>query len=160
MRGATIAAAWMVLVGLLSACAGLPTRDWPPPEPPVTAVERAPLELLRVELDVKFEFDRQVVRPESYPDIQAVAGFMHQFAQTTTLVEGHTDAIGTEAYNQRLSERRAMAVREVLINQFDIHPGRVDAVGFGELNPVADNETEEGRAVNRRVEAVVEARLE
>lgn len=130
------------------------------PEPLVPSIDPAPAETLRVELDVKFDFDRQVVRPESYADIRDVAEFMKQFPQTTTVVEGHTDSVGTDAYNQRLSERRAMAVREVLVEEMGIHPGRVDAIGFGEARPVADNETEEGRAINRRVEAVVEARVE
>lgn len=129
-------------------------------EPWVPAIDPVPAETLRVELDVKFDFDRQVVRPESYADIRDVAEFMKQFPQTTTVVEGHTDSVGTEAYNQRLSERRAMAVREVLVGELGIHPARVDAIGFGEARPVADNESEEGRAVNRRVEAVVEARGE
>ena len=129
-------------------------------EPMVPSVDPAPAETLRVELDVKFDFDRQVVKPESYADIRDVAEFMKQFPQTTTVVEGHTDAVGTEAYNQSLSERRAMAVREVLVNEFGIQPGRVDAIGFGEARPVADNDSEEGRAINRRVEAVVEARVE
>ena len=129
-------------------------------EPMVPSVDPAPAETLRVELDVKFDFDRQVVKPESYADIRDVAEFMKQFPQTTTVVEGHTDAVGTEAYNQSLSERRAMAVREVLVSEFGIQPGRVDAIGFGEARPVADNDSEEGRAINRRVEAVVEARVE
>lgn len=123
-------------------------------------IEPAPAETLRVELDVKFDFDRQVVKPESYADIRDVAEFMKQFPQTTTVVEGHTDSVGTEAYNQSLSERRAMAVREVLVSEFGIQSGRVDAIGFGEARPVADNDSEEGRAINRRVEAVVEARVE
>ncbi len=109
---------------------------------------------------MKFDFDRQVVKPESYADIRDVAEFMKQFPQTTTVVEGHTDSVGTEAYNQSLSERRAMAVREVLVSEFGIQSGRVDAIGFGEARPVADNDSEEGRAINRRVEAVVEARVE
>ena len=129
-------------------------------EPMVPSVDPAPAETLRVELDVKFDFDRQVVKSESYADIRDVAEFMKQFPQTTTVVEGHTDAVGTEAYNQSLSERRAMAVREVLVNEFGIQPGRVDAIGFGEARPVADNDSEEGRAINRRVEAVVEAQVE
>ena len=129
-------------------------------EPMVPSIDPAPAETLRVELDVKFDFDRQVVKPESYADIRDVAEFMKQFPQTTTVVEGHTDAVGTEAYNQSLSERRAMAVREVLVNEFGIQPGRVDAIGFGEARPVADNDSEEGRAINRRVEAVVEAQVE
>jgi OOP family OmpA-OmpF porin len=85
---------------------------------------------------------------------------MKQFPQTTTVVEGHTDSVGTEAYNQQLSERRAMAVRGVLVEQYGIQGGRVDAIGYGEARPVADNETEAGRAINRRVEAAVEAQME
>ena len=74
------------------------------------------------------------------------------------MLEGHTDSVGTDAYNQRLSERRANAVREVLVNQYGVEAGRVDAVGYGESRPVADNATDAGRAINRRVEAEVEAR--
>ena len=117
-------------------------------------------EVVRVELDVKFDFDRAVVRPESYNDIENLADFMKQYQQTTTVLEGHTDSVGTDAYNQRLSERRAQAVREVLVNQYGVAGSRVDSVGYGESRPVADNSTEEGRAINRRVEAEVEARPE
>ena len=117
-------------------------------------------EPVRVELDVKFDFDRAVVRPESYNDIENLADFMKQYQQTTTVLEGHTDSVGTDAYNQRLSERRAQAVREVLVNQYGVAGSRVDSVGYGESRPVADNSTEEGRAINRRVEAEVEARPE
>ena len=91
-------------------------------------------------------------------DIQNLADFMKQYGQTSTVVEGHTDSVGTDAYNQRLSERRANAVRDVLVNQHGLDASRVDAVGYGESRPVADNSTEEGRAINRRVEAEVEAR--
>jgi outer membrane protein OmpA-like peptidoglycan-associated protein len=129
----------------------------PMPEP--TEPEPA-AEPVRVELDVKFDFDRAVVRPESYNDIENLADFMKQYQQTTTVLEGHTDSVGTDAYNQRLSERRAQAVREVLVNQYGVAGSRVDAVGYGESRPVADNSTEEGRAINRRVEAEVEARPE
>ncbi|MVW75243.1 OmpA family protein [Pseudomonas sp. R-22-3w-18] len=125
-------------------------------------VEEAPMEqpaeAVRVELDVKFDFDRAVVKPESYGDIKNLADFMSQFPQTTTVVEGHTDSVGSDAYNQGLSERRANAVRDVLVNQYGIGGERVNAVGYGESRPVADNATADGRAINRRVEAEVEAR--
>jgi outer membrane protein OmpA-like peptidoglycan-associated protein len=117
-----------------------------------------PVEVVRVELDVKFDFDKSRVREESYGDIKNLADFMKQYPQTTTVVEGHTDSIGTDAYNQGLSERRANAVRDVLVNQYGVEGGRVNAVGYGESRPVADNATNEGRAINRRVEAEVEAR--
>jgi outer membrane protein OmpA-like peptidoglycan-associated protein len=83
---------------------------------------------------------------------------MGQYPQTTTVVEGHTDSVGSDVYNQKLSERRANAVRDVLVNQYGVGADRVNAVGYGEARPVADNATDSGRAVNRRVEAEVEAR--
>ncbi|MHC5351443.1 OmpA family protein [Metapseudomonas furukawaii] len=116
-------------------------------------------EAVRVELDVKFDFDKARVKDESYGDIKSLADFMKQYPATRTTVEGHTDSVGTDAYNQRLSERRANAVREVLVNMYGVGPERVGAVGYGETRPVADNATEAGRAVNRRVEAEVEAQV-
>src|SRR5690606_28319905 len=115
-------------------------------------------EPVRVELDVKFDFDKAAVKPESQADIKALADFMSQYPQTTTVVEGHTDSVGTDAYNQGLSERRANAVRDVLVNQYGVGADRVSSVGYGESRPVADNATAEGRAINRRVEVEVEAR--
>jgi len=120
--------------------------------------EPEPAEAVRVELDVKFDFDKSQVKEESYSDIKNLADFMKQYPQTSTVVEGHTDSIGTDAYNQGLSERRANAVRDVLVNQYGVEGERVNAVGYGESRPVADNATDAGRAINRRVEAEVEAR--
>ena len=116
-----------------------------------------PAEAVRVELDVKFDFDKAQVKQESYGDIKALADFMKQYPQTSTVVEGHTDSVGSDAYNQGLSERRASAVRDVLVNQYGVESSRVQAVGYGESRPVADNATADGRAINRRVEAEVEA---
>lgn len=127
-------------------------------EQPAPVAEPVP-EVVRVELDVKFDFDKAQVKPESVADIRALADFMNQYPQTATTVEGHTDSVGTDAYNQRLSERRAAAVRDVLVNQYGVDAGRVSSVGYGESRPVADNATEAGRAVNRRVEAEVEAQI-
>ncbi len=84
---------------------------------------------------------------------------MNQYPQTTTVVEGHTDSKGSDAYNQKLSERRASAVRDVLVNQYGVDASRVNAAGYGESRPVADNVSDAGRAVNRRVEAEVEAQI-
>jgi outer membrane protein OmpA-like peptidoglycan-associated protein len=117
-----------------------------------------PAEAVRVELDVKFDFDKAQVKQESYGDIKALADFMKQYPSTSTVVEGHTDSVGSDTYNQGLSERRAKAVRDVLVNQYGVEGNRVNAVGYGESRPVADNATAEGRAINRRVEAEVEAR--
>lgn len=119
-----------------------------------------PAEAVRVELDVKFDFDKDRVKEESYGDIKNLADFMNQYPQTTTTVEGHTDSIGSDAYNQGLSERRANAVRNVLVNQYGVDGSRVNAVGYGKTRPVADNATDAGRAINRRVEAEVEAQIQ
>ncbi|WP_460426820.1 OmpA family protein [Azotobacter armeniacus] len=117
-------------------------------------------EVVRVELDVKFDFDKTQVKEESYADIKNLADFMNQYPQTITTVEGHTDSVGPDAYNQKLSERRANAVRDVLVNEYGVQGNRVDSVGYGESRPVADNATESGRAINRRVEAEVEAQAQ
>lgn len=158
---------WMAGVGVGMNFGG--GRQAPAPAPvaaePLPVVEQpAPVsepvpEVVRVELDVKFDFDKAQVKPESYTDIQNLAEFMNQYPQTTTVVEGHTDAVGTDAYNQKLSERRAAAVRQVLVNQYGVEAGRVNSVGYGESRPVADNATDAGRAINRRVEAEVEAQI-
>ncbi|MDH1552885.1 OmpA family protein [Stutzerimonas stutzeri] len=136
----------------------------PTPEPaPAPIVDNEPEpapEVVRVELDVKFDFDKSRVREESYSDIKNLADFMQQYPQTTTTVEGHTDSVGTDQYNQRLSERRAEAVRNVLVNEYGVQGNRVNSVGYGESRPVADNSTEEGRQINRRVEAEVEAQVQ
>ena len=130
----------------------------PEPMPEPMPVEE-PAQVVRVELDVKFDFDKARVKEESYGDIKNLADFMKQYPQTTTTVAGHTDSVGTDAYNQKLSEKRASAVREVLVNQYGVEGGRVNAAGYGESQPVADNATESGRAINRRVEAEVETQV-
>jgi OOP family OmpA-OmpF porin len=128
----------------------------PEPMPEPMPVEE-PAEVVRVELDVKFDFDKAQVKEESYGDIKSLADFMTQYPQTNTTVEGHTDSVGPDAYNQSLSEKRADAVRDVLVNQYGVEGQRVNSAGYGETRPVADNATESGRAINRRVEAQVEA---
>src|SRR5690606_6711935 len=95
---------------------------------PVPMAEPEPepaAEPVRVELDVKFDFDRAEVKQDSYADIENLADFMNEYSQTSTVLEGHTDSVGTDAYNQRLSERRANAVRDLLVNQYNLDSSRV-----------------------------------
>ncbi|KWU48696.1 OmpA family protein [Pseudomonas palleroniana] len=140
--------------GNAGAAAPAPT---PAPAPEPTPEPEAPVaQVVRVELDVKFDFDKAVVKPNSYADVKNLADFMKQYPNTTTVVEGHTDSVGPDAYNQKLSQRRADAVKQVLVKD-GIAPNRVSSVGYGKSRPVADNATEAGRAINRRVEASVEA---
>lgn len=101
--------------------------------------------------DVTFDTNSTVVRPGLYSEINRVAGVLSQYPQTLVRVEGHTDSRGTNEYNQDLSNRRAAAVKTLLV-QRGIADGRIESVGFGETMPVATNDTEAGRARNRRVE--------
>jgi OmpA-OmpF porin, OOP family len=82
---------------------------------------------------------------------------MKEFPDKNITIEGHTDNIGTNEYNQKLSEKRAKSVRQYLIDKFGINGSRLTAVGYGEEKPIASNDTAEGRQTNRRVEAVLEA---
>ena len=112
-------------------------------------------EVARVELEVLFDFDQSVVKPEYFNEIKEVTDFMAQYPDVIVELEGHTDSQGTEAYNQGLSERRAAAVREVMISRFGIVGSRVSSRGFGESQPIASNDTAAGRADNRRVMTVI-----
>ncbi|MBT9302944.1 MULTISPECIES: OmpA family protein [Pseudomonas] len=143
--------------GNAGAAAPAPTPA-PAPEP-VPEPEAPVAQVVRVELDVKFDFDKAVVKPNSYGDVKNLADFMAQYPATNVEVAGHTDSVGPDAYNQKLSQRRADAVKQVLVKD-GVAPSRVTSVGYGESRPVADNATEAGRAVNRRVEASVEAQAQ
>jgi len=101
--------------------------------------------------DVTFDTNSTVVRPGLQSEINRVAGVLSQYTQTLVRVEGHTDSVGTNEYNQDLSVRRAMAVKNLLV-QRGIADSRIDSVGYGETMPVATNDTEAGRQRNRRVE--------
>ena len=107
-----------------------------------------------VRLDVKFDFDKSVVKKRYLPEVQKVADFLKVHNGSVAVVEGHTDSIGTDDYNQRLSERRANAVRQVLIDKFGVPASRISAVGYGEARPIDTNDTAQGRAQNRRVVGV------
>ncbi len=159
-------AEWMAGVGFgvnfggSTKTAAAPVAEPAPVEPVVYEEVEEVAEAVRVELDVKFDFDKADVKQDSYSDIENLAEFMKQYPQTATTVEGHTDSTGNAAYNQKLSERRAAAVRDTLVNQYGVEADRVNAVGYGKDRPVADNATNEGRAINRRVEASVEAQAQ
>ncbi|WP_379544563.1 OmpA family protein [Psychrobacter sp. R86515] len=115
-------------------------------------------EKVTIELEVLFETDKAIVQPEYYSKISEVAEFMTQYPNTIVTIEGHTDSRASEQYNQALSQRRVNAVKEVLITQFGVDSERLSAVGYGESQPRASNDTVEGRQLNRRVIAVVEER--
>jgi OOP family OmpA-OmpF porin len=132
-----------------------PPRAAPPPPPP-------PAEPRRIVLrGINFDFDRSNIKAEFRPVLDEGAQILKDNPTVKVTITGYTDAIGTEAYNQRLSERRARAVRQYLIAQ-GIAAERLEAVGRGESDPVAPNtlpdgrDNPEGRAMNRRAELRVQ----
>lgn len=108
-------------------------------------------ETVAVKLAVKFDTAKSIVKDEYLSDIGNLAKFMNQYANTVVTVEGHTDSQGADAYNEKLSQSRAEAVKQVLIDKFGVTADRVMAKGVGETQPVADNNTAAGREANRRV---------
>ncbi len=117
------------------------------------------LEDKQVRLNVQFANNSDVVRDEFLPEVEQVAQFMREYVNTNVVIEGHTDDRGAASYNQALSERRAKAVAAVLVNRFGIAADRVSAIGYGEERPLVNNDTADNRAKNRRVVAVVTAKV-
>ncbi len=110
-----------------------------------------------VELNVRFANNSAEVPQTEYSEIESVAEFMRDYAGTRVVIEGHTDDRGAATYNQQLSERRAKAVAEVLVQKFNVSADRVSSIGYGEEKPIVSNDTADNRALNRRVVAVVKA---
>ena len=111
---------------------------------------------LKMELRVFFDNDKSSIKNQYKPEIAKVAEKMREYPNSIARVEGHASKTGPSArYNQRLSEARAVAVKSMLTNEFGIAPNRLSTVGYGYDQPIADNNTEEGRAMNRRVYAII-----
>ncbi|MBI3781884.1 MAG: OmpA family protein [Deltaproteobacteria bacterium] len=132
-----------------------PTPAPPPPPPPAPTPNPealpAPSSKRMVLRGVNFDFDKSDIRPDSRPVLDEAADVLTQHPQIRVSVEGHTDSKGTDAYNEKLSVRRAEAVFRYLVGH-GVTPERLEVIGYGETRPVADNETDAGRAQNRRVE--------
>jgi len=117
-------------------------------------------DVAEITLAVKFDTNKAIVKPEYFDEIKRVATFMNQYENTKVVVVGHTDARGSASYNQALSERRAAAVAAVLVREHGVSSSRVSSRGAGESAPIASNDTEEGRAQNRRVVGEVSAKIQ
>jgi OOP family OmpA-OmpF porin len=123
----------------------------PPPAPAAAEVPPPPVKQRIVLRGVNFDFNSSAIRPDSGPVLDQGASLLKQHPDVTVVVEGYTDSIGTEQYNQALSIRRAESVYRYLVNR-GVDPERLRVEGFGESHPIATNDTEAGRAQNRRVE--------
>jgi len=108
----------------------------------------------RLTIRVNFDFDKSNIRKEDVADLDKAVAFVKKYPDAKVDVEGHTDSRGTDKYNQKLSERRANAVKKYLVDKGE-KSDRITAVGKGEAEPIADNKTDKGRFENRRVEVLI-----
>lgn len=130
----------------------------PPPPPPVAQAPPPPPPPAKKKIvlrGVNFDFDKATIRPDAARILDEAVATLKAEPDIEVLIVGHTDSIGSEAYNLRLSQRRAQAVRDYLVKH-GISAARLKVKGMGESQPVASNDTAEGRAQNRRVELLVE----
>lgn len=135
------------------------TVQTPEPAPVVIATPVAETgqatEVPNLRLDILFDHDKSAIKPQYQSEIAKAAQFLAHYPGAEAIVEGHTDANGDSGYNQALSQRRAESVRNALINQYAIDATRIRAIGYGEIRPIADNTTAQGRQKNRRVMIVI-----
>ena len=122
---------------------GLPqTPSLPPPE------------RVSVAFDVLYEFNSNQILPRYYVNLDKLGEVLKRRPEYRLQIEGHTDNVGSEDYNQRLSQRRAASVKQYLMQHFSVAPERLAIVGYGKNKPRTTNDTAEGRGENRRVEFV------
>ena len=145
--------------------AAKPPPPPPPPPPPVAAPAPAPApppppppaptsEKVTFAADAFFDFDKAVLKPEARAKLDDLVSKTSGINLEVIIAVGHTDSVGSDAYNQKLSVRRSEAIKAYLVSK-GIEKNRVYTEGKGEKQPVADNRTREGRAKNRRVEIEV-----
>jgi len=131
-----------------------PAAPAAPSTPTAPAAKPAPASVKQaivIQADALFDFDKSVVRPDGKKNIDAAMAKLAGVDVEMVIATGHTDSVGTDAYNQKLSERRAAAVKAYLVSK-GIPASKITTLGKGESQPVATNKTKEGRQKNRRVD--------
>ena len=137
-------------------CRAMQKEEAPPPPPPpapkaAPAPPPAPVEERIVLRGVNFDFDKSEIRPDAAVILDEAASILNANPGRSVGVAGHTDSVGTDEYNQTLSESRAASVKDYLVGK-GVDGSRLSTSGFGESNPIASNDTADGRSLNRRVE--------
>jgi outer membrane protein OmpA-like peptidoglycan-associated protein len=158
---AAAAAAGGVGGGIIGALLGHlicdPVKEAPPPPPPPVAKPAPPAPGTKI-TEIKgphFDFNKATIKPEGQRRLDEVVRLMRENPNLRIMAVGHTDSVGSDAYNLKLGERRAKAVADHLSSE-GVSPSRIDVRSEGEARPVASNATAEGRAENRRVEIIAE----
>ena len=126
-----------------------PVAAPPPPPPPAKGTKIATVGA------ANFDFDKATIKPAGRDELDHAVKVLRDNPDLHVVVEGHTDSVGSDAYNLKLSERRAMTVKQYLVRE-GIESSRISTRGYGKSRPVASNATEEGRAQNRRAEIIAE----
>ena len=159
---AAIAAAGAVGGGLIGTLLGHlicdPVKEAPPPPPPPPVAKPAPPAPGTKITEIKgphFDFDKATIKPEGQRRLDDVVRLMRDNPNLRIMAVGHTDSVGSDAYNLKLGHRRAKSVADYLSSQ-GVSPSRIDVRSEGKSRPVASNATAEGRAENRRVEIIAE----
>jgi outer membrane protein OmpA-like peptidoglycan-associated protein len=112
-----------------------------------------------ISLNVRFDTGKAVISKKYNNDIKTVATFMKIDPSIKVEIQGYTDNVGNDDYNQKLSEKRAKSVRQYLIDKFGIDGSRLKAIGYGKNKPIVSNDTEENRQKNRRVQALIKTTM-
>ena len=142
----------VLLSGCSCLCVGGPKAPARAAAAPAPAPAPKP-EKVTIALEVKFDTDKDVVKPEYDDQLKKVADFLKEHPGAKAEIEGHTDNEGKPEYNKDLSQRRAAAVRQALIDRFGSEAARLTAAGYGAEKPLVANDTSSNRAANRRVVA-------
>jgi outer membrane protein OmpA-like peptidoglycan-associated protein len=142
---------------------GTPPPPPPPPPEAAPAPKRVEVTADRIEIKEKIQFDfgKATIKPESFSLLSEIASVIKANPQIRKIsIEGHTDNVGGDKYNLKLSDERTAAVKKHLIEQGGLPEAMLDSKGWGKSKPIASNDTEEGREKNRRVEFLITAQDE
>jgi OOP family OmpA-OmpF porin len=131
----------------------LPPPPAPAPLPPAAAAAAKRFCSKPAVLAINFDTDKSDIKPQYHDELKTVGDFLMYFPNAKGEISGHTDSVGSNAYNQKLSERRAESVGSYIRTTFGVNPDRITTKGYGETKPVASNKTKAGRAQNRRIVA-------
>ena len=128
-----------------------PAAPATPTAPAAAAAPSSVKQAITIQAEALFDFDKSVLKPAGKKSIDDAIAKMQKIDVQMVIATGHTDSIGTDAYNQKLSERRATSVKEYMVSK-GVAAAKITTLGKGETQPVATNKTKEGRAKNRRVD--------